>query len=424
MAVALVPMALALLWAEGGVAQLPATVTTSVPAPAAEEADGPPPAKAEASSAPVAVPLPAVPAGEPAPPREVELAPVALLVDLNSGRVLYARDAAKPFLPASVTKTMTAYVAFELMASGKLNPAKMITESPQTYKEWHRKGSRMFLEPTKPVSVDELVTGIMNVSANDGAVVLAEGVAGSREKWVAMMNDAAHRLGMNDSHYGTPNGWMDNGNTHVSARDLVKLADAMITRYPDYYHRYVGRPGMTYNGITQPNHDPILGVVPGADGIKTGFTNEARYTFLGSAQRGDRRLVMVLAGVNRPHDRAKVAKALMEWGFTAWADQPIFKQGALVGDARVQGGNVSQVGLVAPHALMATLPKGTQAPVSMKITYKGPLMAPILKGDQVAELEVKIGDKAPSHVPLMAAADVAKGGAIDRLRAGFARLVS
>jgi len=362
---------------------------------------------------------------DPAPPPQANAAPVALLVDLASGRTLYERDADKPFLPASVTKTMTAYVAFEMLAKGELRADQRITVSDAAWKEWHTKGSRMFLERASQPTVDDLLMGIMNVSANDGAVVLAEGAAGSVPAWVAKMNDAARRLGMTHSHFGTPNGWMDKGNTYVSARDLVKLAQAMIERYPDYYHRYVGRPGLTWNGITQANHDPTLGVVPGADGIKTGFTGEAHYNFLGSAQRGGRRLVMVLAGVERPAQRTAAAKALLEWGFHEWEGKPLLAAGTALGEAQVQGGTVTQVPLVAPRDMLLTLPKGAIAPkATMRVVYTGPLVAPIAKGTAVAELEIKLGDDAPARLPLTAGADVPKGGPVDRLRFGFARLIS
>ena len=388
---------------------------------------------ASTGTAPVVVPVPlpqkvsapvASTDATPPPPPEADVAPVALLVDLGSGRTLYARNPDQPFLPASVTKTMTAFVAFEMLANGQLHPDQRIKVSDAAWKEWHTKGSRMFLAQGSAPSVDDLLMGIMNVSANDGAVVLAEGAGGSVAGWVAKMNDAAGRLGMTHSHFGTPNGWMDKGNTYVSAHDMVKLAEAMIGRYPAYYHRYVGRPGLTWNGITQPNHDPTLGLVPGADGIKTGFTNEAHYNFLGSAQRDGRRLVMVLAGVPKPQERSKAAKALLEWGFAAWEDKPLVAAGARIGVAKVQGGASETVGLIAPRGVFNTLPKGGNAPVSLQIVYKGPLTAPIAKGAPVAELEVRIGDAAPARLPLNAAEDVAIGGPMDRLRIGFARLIS
>jgi serine-type D-Ala-D-Ala carboxypeptidase (penicillin-binding protein 5/6) len=378
-------------------------------------------------SAPVASPplvtgpVNITPLGQPLPPAEVDVAPVAMLVDMGSGRVLYQKDVARPFLPASVTKTMTTYVAFELLSQGKLRPDTVMTVSNQAYHDWHMTGSRMFLEQAQKVTVDQLLTGIMTVSANDGAVVLGEGVAGSVKGWTDMMNATAHQLGMTDSYFNTPNGYMDKGQTYVSARDLVKLATAMIERHPDLYHRYVGRPGLVFNGVAQNNHDPLLGKFPGADGIKTGFTGEAHYNYLGSAERHGRRLVMVLAGVEKPGDRAKAARALMEWGFDQWDDAPLFAQGQKLGVAHVQGGLSDDVPLLAPRQLSATVPHGTREKVSMKITYNGPLQAPIAKGAQIARLEVKMGQDAPIVLPLVAGADVPAGGWVERFMQGFRR---
>jgi D-alanyl-D-alanine carboxypeptidase (penicillin-binding protein 5/6) len=369
-------------------------------------------------------PVNITPLGQPQPPAEVDAAPVAMLVDMGSGRVLYQKDVARAFLPASVTKTMTTYVAFELLSQGKLHPDQVFAESDQAYKDWHMTGSRMFLERGQPVTVDQLLTGIMTVSANDGAVVLGEGYAGSVKGWTDLMNATAKKLGMNDSHFHTPNGYMDQGQTYVSARDLVKLATAMIERHPDLYHRYVGKPGLVFNGVAQNNHDPLLGKFPGADGIKTGFTGEAHYNYLGSAERNGRRLIMVLAGVERPPERVKAARALMEWGFDAWSSSPLFAQGQKLGTARVQGGAGDSVDLLTPRALSATVPRGTREKVSMRIIYEGPLKAPIAKGAQVGRLEVRVGQDAPVTMPLVAGADVAEGGMGRRLINGFRRMLS
>ena len=401
-------------------------VLAIVAAAASSIASGPAPLPiATAASAPPAAETinTAPPAGL-APPPTVAAAPVALLFDLGAGRTLYAHDADRAFLPASVTKVMTAFVAFDLIARHRLDRDHQIVVDDDSFNEWHAKGSRMFLARGSRVSVDQLLTGIMTVSANDGAVVLARGVAGSIAGWVALMNAEAKSLGMTESHFGTPNGWMDKGNTYVSARDLVLLADAMITRFPDDYRRYVGHSQMVWNGITQHNHDPTVGLVRGADGIKTGFTNEAHYNFLGSAQRDGRRLVMVVAAVPTPRERAKAARDLLEWGYSAWDAQQLFPARARVGEARVQGGVVASVALLAPRAVFATVPKGTRAAVHARIVYDGPLRAPIAVGAPVAMLEVRVGADPPVRVPLAAAQAVARAGVIDRLRAGLTRLLA
>lgn len=358
------------------------------------------------------------------PPAELAPVPIALLVDLGSGQTLYAREPDRRFVPASITKVMTLYVAFELMAHGQLDPNTRFRMSEDAWKHWHGVGSTLFLDRDHDVSVNDLVLGIANVSANDGCVVLAEGAAGSVPNWVALMNAQARRLGMTDSHFGTPNGWMDDGETYVSARDLAKLATAMLTRHPELYRRYVGHQTMTWNGITQRNHDPILGKLEGADGIKTGFTNQAGYGFLGSAMRNGRRLIMVVAGVDRPRDRANAAAALMDWGFAAFDSRPLFPAGASVALAKVQDGEQRTVPLIAPVAYSAASPRGTSDPVALQVVYDGPLEAPILKGSPVAELEIRIGNQPPHRLPLVAGADVPKAGLFTRLLNGLIGLFS
>ncbi|MFT6609212.1 MAG: D-alanyl-D-alanine carboxypeptidase (penicillin-binding protein 5/6), partial [Qipengyuania sp.] len=217
-----------------------------------------------------------------------ENAPIAYLLDASSGQILYARDIDRRFMPASITKVMTTFLAFEWMEEGRLFPQQVYGVRPDTFRKWHRKGSTMFLPADARVTVDDLLHGVTTVSANDGAVVLAEGAAGSVEDWVAAMNAKARDIGMADSHFGNPNGWMDDGKTFVTARDLGTLAQTMVTRHPTKYRHFVGAKGLKYNGIEQRNHDPIIGVVPGADGIKTGYTNQAGFGFLGSAQRDGR----------------------------------------------------------------------------------------------------------------------------------------
>jgi D-alanyl-D-alanine carboxypeptidase (penicillin-binding protein 5/6) len=189
----------------------------------------------------------------------------------------------------------------------------------------------------------------------------------------------------------------------------------MIGRHPDLYRRYFGQKRMMWNGVLQASHDPTVGIVPGADGIKTGHTNEAGYNFLGSAVRGGRRLVMVVAGAKSEQQRANASRALLEWGYSAWDTRKLFAAQALAGEAKVQGGDARHVGLAAPQAIFATFPKGEQPALSLRIIYKGPLKAPIAKGAEVAELEIRAGDAAPSRVPLVAATSVGKAGWLDRI---------
>jgi D-alanyl-D-alanine carboxypeptidase (penicillin-binding protein 5/6) len=313
---------------------------------------------------------------------------------------------------------MTAYLAFEMIDAGQLSEAQIFTVRPETAEKWSGTGSTLFLQPGQQVKLADLLRGITSVSANDGCVVLAEGALGSVEEWVALMNRTAAELGMEDSHFGTPNGWPDEGRTYVSASDLVKLADALITRHPALYERYFGKPGFSYNGFDQRNHDPISGVVEGADGIKTGYTREAGHTFLGSAERSGRRLAIVIAGIEGDQARARIARDYIEWGFGAFETRQIFPEGAAIGSARVQKGDSLYIQLIAPRGVFVSVPKGTGPGVSLKLHYLGPVQAPFKAGDPVAELEIAVQGQKTYRIPLAAAEDVGTANLFQRLLNG------
>ena len=338
-----------------------------------------------------------------------------MLVDITSGQVLHARNPDRRFMPASVTKVMTLYLAFELIETGRLDPAQVFTMSPEVAREWRRKGSTMFLDPGERVTVHDLLLGIANVSANDGAAVLAEGQAGSVAGWTQAMNDAAGKLGMTGSHFGTPNGFPDEGRTFTTANDLVKLARALVSRHRDKFGYYIGRSGFDYKGIAQINHDPLIGRVPGADGIKTGFTNESGFSYLGTAKRDGQRLVLVLAGVENGRLRARLARSYMEWGFSAFDRRRLFPAGAVVGEARVQNGDMRRIDLVAQGPVTINVPRASKGKLVATIRYDGPLRAPIMAGQEVAYLEVTAPGVAPARVPLYAAKSVATAGPLDRI---------
>lgn len=363
-------------------------------------------------------------AGKPAiapapPPPEV---PIALLIDLSSGQTLYAREPDRRFVPASITKVMTAFTAFEMIGAGKIDPNQQVMVSDRMWKDWHGVGSTMFLSLHQRVSIDALLHGITTVSANDGAAVLAEGLAGSLPAWTDRMNAKAREIGMRDSHFGTPNGWMDEGRTFVTARDLATLADAMITRHPDLYANYFGQKRLAFNGIEQRNHDPVTGVVAGADGIKTGFTNQAGYGFLGSAERDGRRLVMVIAGAPTSRIQHQSARSFLEWGFAGFVGRTLFARGEDVGVARVQGGASRSVALIAARPIGFDLPAGQTGQVALAIRYQGPLRAPIARGEPIAELEIRASGMRPSRVPLIAAEAVPEANSLQRTVNGIAEL--
>ncbi len=346
-------------------------------------------------------------------------APVALLFDVQSGQTLFARNADSRFIPASITKVMSALVAFDMIAAGELDTDQTFTFSETAAEEWYRSGSTMFLEPGEEVPVDLLLRGITSVSGNDASVVLAEGAKGSVVQWVDQMNRTAQEIGMTSSHFGTPNGWPDDGRTFTTARDLQRLAQTVITRHPELYAEYFGRPGLSYNGYAQANHDPISGVVEGADGIKTGFTNQAGHGFLGSAERNGSRLIMVVAAIDEESVRADISRKLIEWGFSNFDRKMLFEQGSLVGTARVQNGEANRISLVAADRINFVTRKGAMQPPKLSITYEGPLEAPISQGEQVAHLTISFDGMPPSKVPLLAAEAVGKADAVTRITNAF-----
>lgn len=372
----------------------------------------------------VAVPTGSAAVANPLPPAEVAPIPVSLLVDLGSGQVLEQRRPDVPFLPASVTKVMTAFVAFEEIDAGRMGMDQRWPVSARIEKEWWAKGTSMYLTTQDRPTTRELLHGIMTASANDACIVLAIDYAGSVPKWVEKMNAAARRIGMTRSHYNTPNGWMDEGLTYVTASDMVKLADAMITRHPKLYREFSGVKHYQWGERSLRSHDPTVGIVPGADGIKTGYTREAGYNFVGTAEREGRRLVMVLAGSPTGKVRDAAARALLEWGFAQWDARHLFDVGQAVAEARVQGGDARSVPLVAQREVHATLPKGDARAIKLNVHYRGPLVAPIRKGDRVGELEIRVDGLAPGHVPLFAGQDVSVAGPLDRLVNGLINLIS
>ena len=355
-------------------------------------------------------------------------APVAYMVDLSSNAVLYAKDADRRMPPASLAKMMTVYVVFDMIKKGEIKPEQQFTFNPDSWKKWNNQGSTMFLKVNESVSVDNLLKGIITLSGNDACIVMAEGIAGTEQAFTDRMNAEAKKLGLTNSHFGTANGWPDNGVTYVTAKDMATLAKATIRDFPDLYKRYYALPNFTWgtqmNGsqIDQANRDPLLGNVQGADGLKTGHTEEAGYSFVGSAQQNGRRLVMVIAGLDSFNGRKDESVKFMNWGFRAWQAKPLVGKGKQVGTADVQLGSASSVGLVAPDNLAMTVPAGMNPNIQASVVYDGPIKAPIKAGDHVADLLVRAPGMPDQYLPLAAANDVGEAGFFRRAWIGLTQL--
>ncbi|MGZ8337172.1 MAG: D-alanyl-D-alanine carboxypeptidase family protein [Allosphingosinicella sp.] len=371
-----------------------------------------------------------IPAMAAAPPFDT-VAPIAYMIDLSSGAVLYAKDAQRRIPPASMAKMMTTHVAFELIERGELDQNRQCVVRPETWQRWHgpEAGSTMFLSPGQQVTVRDLLHGIVTLSGNDATVVLAECISGTEAAFVALMNRKSAELGLRNSHWGNPVGWPDAGVTYTTAQDLTNLAVATIRNHPRLYREYYGVREFTWGRtmgsnqpITQGNRNPLLGRVPGADGLKTGHTAEAGFGFTGSAEQEGRRLVMVVAGLGSFNQRIEESVRFMDWGFRAWQSRPLLTQGERIGEAQVQLGSEETVGLVAPRPVAVTYHSGLGQDLRARIVYQGPVRAPIAQGQHIADLVVQAGDMPPQTTPLVAESAVGEAGFFGRIWSGLANL--
>jgi D-alanyl-D-alanine carboxypeptidase (penicillin-binding protein 5/6) len=353
----------------------------------------------------------------------------AFLKDLSTGTVLMAKNADQRVPPASMGKMMTVYVAFDLISRGKASLDQKLIVSPETWRKWHSQGSTMFLGVGEQPTVRDLLHGIVTLSGNDACVVLAEGLAGTEANYVQLMNQAAAKMGLNNSHFANTNGWPD-PNEYVSARDLATIAERTVTDHPRLYKAFYGLPNFTWGktlgagrDIKQDNRNPILGKVPGADGLKTGHTEEAGYGFTGSAEQNGRRLIMVIGGLPTWNDRVTQSIAFMNWGFNAFEASPVVKSGKVVATAPVYLGSASTVQLVAPKDVRVSVPRGQDANVRVRVEYTQPIKAPIAKGAPVATMVVMGGNGAEARLPLVAGAQVDKAGLFGRIGANIRSLI-
>ncbi|MFZ4690513.1 MAG: D-alanyl-D-alanine carboxypeptidase family protein [Polymorphobacter sp.] len=342
----------------------------------------------------------------------------AYMKDLSSGTVLYAKDADTRMPPASMGKMMSVYVAFQMIKRGEARLDQTVTVRPETWTKWHSQGSTMFLSVNEQVSIENLLHGIVTLSGNDACVVLAEGLGGTEENYVALMNRAAKQLGLRNSHFANTNGWPD-PNEYVTARDLALIAEATVRDFPDLYKRFYAKDKISWgktlgkgDAITQPNRNPLLGKISGADGLKTGHTEEAGYGFTGSAVQNGRRIVMVVAGLASFNERISASVDFMNWGFNAWTAVPVLKAGAVAGKARLSGGTETEIAMTAPRDLFVTVPRGMATDRKSRVVALPGLAAPIAKGQKLGELVVSVKGLPDTRLPLVASAAMEKAGPV------------
>ncbi len=341
-----------------------------------------------------------------------------LLVDLVSGQTLAADNADAPREPASLTKLMTAYLAFRALKDKEIAPSQMVNVSE---KAWRAEGSRMFIEPKKAVTVDELLHGVIVQSGNDASIALAEAVAGSEEAFVERMNREAARLGMQNTHFVNATGLPAPQETST-ANDLARLAAALIRDFPEYYPLYSIKE-YRYNNITQPNRNRLLWTDPYVDGMKTGNTDAAGFCLIASAKRGQRRLLSVVLGAASESARAIEAQKLLNYGFQFYDSVQLYQSGQPVSSLRVWKGvdRTVPAGFIIDRYV--TLPKGQAKNLKLSLEAVEPLLAPVLKGQKVGTVKVTLDGKPVDAYPLLALADVAPaslfGRAWDTVRLWF-----
>ena len=336
-------------------------------------------------------------------------APHAILIDAENGAVLYERDADKLIFPASLAKLMTAEYVFHELKEGRIKLTDEYTVSENAWRKGGAPshGSTMFAAIHSKIPVDDLLHGMIIQSGNDACIVLAEGLTGTENEFADKLTQRAREIGLTKSVFTNSNGLPD-PNEHVTTRELAMLARYIILDYPEYY-KIFGQADFTWNKIRQPNRNPLLGMLEGADGLKTGFTKEAGYGLVGSAVQGGLRLIVVVNGAKNAKERADESKKLLEWGFRTFEQRNLFAEGQILGSAKVYGGASGSVPLQAAGLVKIMVPKAGGEKLIARIAYQGPVPAPVTQGQQIGLLKVWRDDKLVLQAPLKAVESVGKG---------------
>lgn len=337
------------------------------------------------------------------------LAQYAFIMDYNTGTVLLDKLADQAMHPSSLTKIMTCYIVFAMLRSGRLKLDQLL---PVSEKAWRMQGSKMFVPLNGQVSVQDLIQGVVIQSGNDACIVLAEGIAGSEQQFVAMMNEMAPKMGLRNSHFMNCTGWPDSQHL-MSARDIALIAYHLIHDYPEYYH-FFSEKEFTFNKITQGNRNVLVdkGL---ADGLKTGHTDAGGYGLCASSERNGRRVIMVVNGLTSSNMRAHEGERLMEWSFNQFENIKLFNKGDLIETAPVWMGTSPNIPLIAGEDVLMTLPVGMQNKLKITLDYNAPLAAPIAKGQTIqATLTVQNGGTV-LQIPVIAGEQVDKANLFSRL---------
>jgi D-alanyl-D-alanine carboxypeptidase (penicillin-binding protein 5/6) len=327
-----------------------------------------------------------------------------LLLDATSNQVIASQDPALRIEPASLTKIMTAYLVFSALKDKKLDLNQKVNVSTRAWKV-DASSSKMFIDPATPVSISDLLFGLIVQSGNDAAVALAEAVAGSEEAFVVQMNREAERLGLKSTRYGNPHG-LPSAENYSTAQDLATLALRLITDHPEFYKTYYSTKSFTYNKITQPNRNRLLWLDPTVDGMKTGHTEAAGYCLISSASRpngsGQRRLISVVTGTSSDQVRAQESLKLLNWGYLNFDTVKLYAKGQVIATPEVWKGSQAQVKIGFTSDLYVTLPKGAAAKLKPALERKDPLVAPIAENSKVGTVKMMLDGKAIAEFPVLA----------------------
>ena len=339
----------------------------------------------------------------------------AVLMDYDTGQILFAKDHQKMVPPASMSKLMTIYIIFSKLKDGSLSLDDTFTVSENAWRKGGAAsgGSTMFLNIGENVRVEDLIKGIIIQSGNDACIVAAENLAGSEEDFAVEMNKMARKIGLKNSSFANSTGLPD-PNHKMSVEDLALLARRIIKEFPGYYYLF-SQKTFTHNNITQGNRNPLLYSMPGADGLKTGHTEEAGFSLTASVKRGDRRLIEVMTGTKSNKERSEESGKIMNYGFREFDNYDVLEQGQKVADIPVWFGEQKEVGLVVAENLKLTMKKNKAANVKMTAVYDKPVKAPIKKGDKLGVVKIEIPGQPDVEVPLLADRDVAKLGLFGKI---------
>ena len=344
----------------------------------------------------------------PAPPQLA--ASSWILMDANSGRILAEHNADERLPPASLTKLMTAYLVERELDRGTINLTDMVNISENA---WRTSGSKMFIEVGDRVSVDNLLHGIIIVSGNDASVAMAEHLAGGEAPFADLMNQHATRLGMNDTHFMNATG-LPHENHYSTAHDMARLSRYIINDYPEHYAIYSQR-NFSFAGIDQPNRNRLLWRDPTVDGLKTGWTTEAGYCLVASAQRDGMRLISVVMGTSSEEARAQESQKLLSYGFRFYETMKLYERGAVLATPRVWGGDINELRVGVDEEVFMTLPRNRNEELRARLNLDADIQAPVAVGDDVGTLEVYLGEEMVGERQLVALENIEEGGLFKRL---------